>query len=250
MLSDLCIHFPEVRECFDVADEMVENQRDRYPPGADIFPAPFFSKEEERAAEERLWQMQRATEAVLTADGAMYTFSTAGLKADMMAGHSAGEWVAMAASGILDIGEFLGSFNRLDHMYRRLAEDSTIPQMVMMAVGAGSRKVAQLVSEIDCAVHVANDNCPNQVVIVVEPKDADRVYSQIQKRGVFVEKLPYDRGYHTQAFTYICDPLRSYFSEMAINPPHTPVYCCRPRSPIRPIRTRFWNMSRIHSPAL
>jgi acyl transferase domain-containing protein len=225
MLSDLCIHFPEVRERFDLADEMVEDQNDRYPPSADIFPPPFFSKEEKRAAERR--QMQRSIEAVLTADGAVSTLlKNLGLKADMMAGHSAGEWIALAASGILDVGEFLGSLNRLGHMYRALAEDPSIPRMVMMAVGAGSKRVEEIIAGIDCTVHIANDNCPNQVVIVVEPKYAERVLAEIQSRGVFVEKLAYDRGYHTTAFTYICEPLREYFSEMAIRPPHTPVFCC------------------------
>ena len=63
MLADLCIHFPEVRECFDTADQVVEHQKDRYAPSADIFPPPFASLEEEQAAERRLWQIQRATEA-------------------------------------------------------------------------------------------------------------------------------------------------------------------------------------------
>ena len=132
----------------------------------------------------------------------------------------------MAASGILDTGEFLGGMHRLDHMYRKLADDASIPTMAMLAVGAGPEKVARLVGEIDCTVHIANYNCPNQVVIVTEPQDAARVVAQIQSRGIFVETLPYDRGYHTHAFTHVCEPLRQYFSSMTIRPPQTPVYCC------------------------
>src|SRR5207249_7763513 len=52
------------------------------------------------------------------------------------------------------------------------------------------------------------------------------VLSHLQHRGIFVEKLQYDRGYHTPAFTYICDPLRQCFSSMAIRPPRVPLYCC------------------------
>ena len=132
----------------------------------------------------------------------------------------------MAASGILDTGEFLGGMHRLDHMYRKLADDASIPTMAMLAVGAGPEKVARLVGEIDCTVHIANYNCPNQVVIVTEPQEAARVVAQIQSRGIFVETLPYDRGYHTHAFTHVCEPLRQYFSSMTIRPPQTPVYCC------------------------
>jgi acyl transferase domain-containing protein len=46
------------------------------------------------------------------------------------------------------------------------------------------------------------------------------------ERGIFVEKLPYDRGYHTPVFTYICGPLRDYFSSLRIHPPRVELYSC------------------------
>jgi acyl transferase domain-containing protein/phosphopantetheinyl transferase (holo-ACP synthase) len=232
MLADLCLHFPEVRECFDSGDGVVQDRQSRYVASADIFPPPFFSEQEAKTADEKLWEIQRATEAVLTADGAMFTLlQRLGLQGDMMAGHSAGEWVALAASGILKIDEFLGSFDRLQLTYRQVTQDATIPSMVMLAVGAGRERVDALVSEIDTVVHVANDNCPHQVVVVAEPKDADRVVAHIQSKGVFVERLPYDRGYHTPAFTYICEPLRHYFAGLTIQPPERLVYCSTTAAP-------------------
>lgn len=229
MLADLCIHFPQVRECFDAADRAVDK---RYPPSADIFPPPFFSDGEAQAAEARLWKIERATEAVLTADGAMYTLlKEFGVEADMIAGHSAGEWVAMAASGILDSDQLVSSMGRLDAMYRKLAEDTAIPNAAMLAVGAGREKVEHLLAEIGRSVYTANDNCPHQVVVVVEPKDVDAVTKHLQSRGVFVEKLPHDRGYHTPVFTYICGPLREYFSGLTIRRPHTEAYCCTTAKP-------------------
>ena len=226
MLADLCIHFPVVRECFDVADSAVKDPK-RVPPSAVVFPPPAFSEEEEAAAEARLWSIERATETVLTADGAIYRLlQKLGIKVDMMTGHSAGEWIAMAASGILDVDEFVNSLDRLAEMYERLAENSEIPRMAMLAVGAGRERVQELVSQIKREVHIANDNCPHQVVVVVEPQYADEVSSHLLKSGVFVEKLPYDRGYHTPAFTYICDPLREFFSSLRIEAPKVDLYSC------------------------
>ncbi|MES1258393.1 MAG: polyketide synthase dehydratase domain-containing protein, partial [Acidobacteriota bacterium] len=43
---------------------------------------------------------------------------------------------------------------------------------------------------------------------------------------VFVEKLPYDRGYHTPAFTYVCEPLRKYFSSLRTGSAGVPLYSC------------------------
>jgi acyl transferase domain-containing protein len=226
MLSDLCVHFPEVRKSFDVADGAVKDPK--YPPlSSVVFPPPAFSEEEEAAAEARLWTIERATESVLTADGGMYSLlHEIGLRPDIMAGHSAGEWIAMAASGMLDLSEFISGMDRLSAMYTDLAERTEVPRMAMLAVGTGSEKIREFAAQIGCEVHIANDNCPHQVVAVVDPKSVDALTEHLLKNGVFVEKLPYDRGYHTPSFTYICDPLRNFFQALEIRAPRLPVYSC------------------------
>ncbi|MFN0101055.1 MAG: type I polyketide synthase [Bryobacteraceae bacterium] len=224
MLSDLCIHFPEVRNCFDTADTAKKNGA---PVSSVVFPAPSLTPEDEAAAEAELFSIERATETVLTADGAMFRLmEKLGLRAHMMSGHSAGEWIAMAASGMLDVDTFIGSMERLETMYRDVAADSEIPRMAMLAVGAGKERVAELASQAGVKIDLANDNCPHQTVIVVEPAHTDRVVEHFLTSGVFIEKLPYDRGYHTPAFTYICDPLRKFFASLDLNAPKVPVYSC------------------------
>ncbi len=226
MMGDLCMHFPEVQDAFDAADRAAQSP-DRYPPSIDIFPPPAHSEEELKAAEARLMTIERATESVLTADGAMWTLLTQlGVSADMIAGHSAGEWAGMVAAGILDLEEYLASLNRLDAMYREVAADRSIPRAAMLAVGADRARVTKLIHDIDCTVHVANDNCPHQVVVVVETDAADGVMKHLLGNGIFVEKLRYDRGYHTPVFTYICEPLRSYFSSLKMRSARTPLYSC------------------------
>jgi acyl transferase domain-containing protein/phosphopantetheinyl transferase/acyl carrier protein len=226
MMADLCIHFPQVRAVFEAADQG-EAASGRYRPSSDIFPPPFFSKEEAQAAEHRLWQIERATESVLTADGAMYALlQRLGISPQMIVGHSAGEWVAMAAAGILDVDEFVASTPRLAAVYAGLSEDMSIPRAAMLAVGAGRERVHELAAEIDRTVYIANDNCPHQVVVVTEPESADAVVKHLRKKGVFVERLPFDRGYHTPVFTYIVEPLRKYFASLSIQPPRTPLYSC------------------------
>lgn len=231
MLADLCIEFPEVRERFDAADRSVRSD-DRSPPSHDIFPEPSFTIAEREAAERRLWSIERAVEAVLTADGAMLTLlRELGVRADLIAGHSGGEWVATVAAGLFDADEFVASMPRLDRMYRELSADRSIPTMAMLAVGAGREQVECWASEIRRVVHVANDNCPHQVVIVTRTEDAEPVIEHLRSRQVFVERLPYDRGYHTPAFTYICEPLRTFFASMTFRPARTPLYSCATARP-------------------
>lgn len=226
MLSDLCLHFPAVREAFDLADAGTKDPR-RRPASQAIFPAPSFTEAEAEESDKNLWSIDRATEAVLTADAAVFRLLEAlNLQTDMMAGHSAGEWIGLAASGVLDTNEFFHSMERLAQMYERVTTDSEVPQMSMIAVAAGRERVEKITANLGCEIHFANDNCSRQVVIVVTPGDEEPVMDRLRAGGVFVEKLPYDRGYHTPAFTYICEPLRQFFSAMKMNSPGVPLYSC------------------------
>src|SRR5918911_5295120 len=98
--------------------------------------------------------------------------------------------------------------------------------MAMLAVGAGRERTVELAAQTGCEIHVANDNCHHQVVVVTDLENADRLSDHLLRSGVFVEKLPYDRGYHTPAFTYICDPLRKFFENLSLRGPSIPVYSC------------------------
>ncbi len=226
MLSELCVHFPEVRACFDTADQVFDGE-DQSPPTYDIFPPPFFSEEAREKAEARLWQIDRATTAVLTADGAIYTlFKNLQLRPDMMVGHSAGEWIAMAAAGIFDTDEFTQSMNRLDRIYHQVVGDATIPQAIMVAAGTDRDTVISLAERIDGEIYIANDNCPHQVVIVGEESLMQEMLIILRQQNIMFEQLPYQRGYHTPVFTYMCEPLREYFSSLEFSVPQISLYSC------------------------
>jgi acyl transferase domain-containing protein len=226
MLGELCVHFPEVRRAFDLADGATQ-EPGRLPSSALVFPPPFRSPEASAAAAERLWGIDRATESVLTADAAIVNlFERLGLQADMIVGHSAGEWIAMAAAGVIDRDEFVATLPALSAIHRRLDADATIPRMRLLAVGAGREAVASVMRDIHTSVEFANDNCPHQVVIVVSPADGETIAAALRQRGIYVEELPYDRGYHTGAFACIREPLRDYFASMTIRPSRIPLFSC------------------------
>ncbi len=232
MLSDLCFYFPEVRSCFDKADQILLEQGQKDLPSSYIFPPPFFSKEEQKSAEKLLWRMDRATEAVLIGNLAMYTLlNSLGIKPDQMVGHSAGEWSAMIFSGIIDVEEFLQNTRKLNRIYRKLSEDPDIPKATLIAAGTSLSKISDIIKKIDGKIYIANDNCPHQVVIIGEEPAAQQVIKQLKMGGVPSEILPFDRGYHTPLFSPICPHLREYFASFTINPPHTEIFSCNIGAP-------------------
>ena len=231
LMADLCVHFPEFQQCFERANRAMASASDD-PLSSYLFPPPPFTQQEADAAELRLARIERANPAVMTANGAMFLLlDRLGVRADMMTGHSSGEWVVMPASGMVTIDEFVASMSKLGGVWRQLGENASVPTMTMLAVGADRETVAKLAAEIDRPIHVANDNCMHQVVVVAAPETAELVAGKLRARGVFVDRLPYEHGYHTHEFTYVTQALRSYFSAMGIHPPRARLYSCTTAKP-------------------
>jgi acyl transferase domain-containing protein len=129
MLVDLCLHFPEVREHFDLIDRVFAEHTRDYLPSDYIFPRPTFSEAERRATDERLWLMEGAVEAVLTANQALLALlSRLGVYPDAVVGHSTGEYSAMLASGMIDLVDVtqISRFAmELNTIYQQVVTEST-----------------------------------------------------------------------------------------------------------------------------
>jgi acyl transferase domain-containing protein len=114
MLADLCLHFPEVRSCFDTLDRAFVGYPRKYLPSHLIFPLPGDSDGKPHCGEEELWQMDYAVDAVLTADRALFTlFNLLGVRPHVIVGHSSGEIMALEAGGAVELS---GEQERMQHI--------------------------------------------------------------------------------------------------------------------------------------
>ncbi len=230
MLSGLCMHFPEVRRRFDFIDEIFRGHKRSYVPSDFIFPRPVFSAEEARAAEARLWQMEGAFEAVLTADWALYELlRSLGVVPDAMLGHSTGEYAAMRAAGMMkletdaDVVRFARQLN--DFFYRQGANEAVAPSD-LIALGADSAAVSEALRATESEIFLAMDNCPHQSVVVGRRTEMERFLPEVQRRGWIYERLSFDRPYHTPAFEPYSEGLRDFLSEWIVRPPTSELYSC------------------------
>ena len=227
MLADLCLHFPEVRRCFDETDQVYAHHARGYVPSDFIFPRPAFSEEERKAAEDRLWQMDVAIEALLTANYALYTLLTRlGIQPDAMLGHSTGEYSAMRAAGMLDEERYDQRLLELNHLYEGVAAQGGIPEATLVAIGADRDQVEAMIKEVDGELYVAMDNCPHQTVVVGSQEAAERVLERTRRQGLIYEILPFDRAYHTVLFASYAEVLREFLSNWIVAPPQVPLYSC------------------------
>ncbi len=229
MLDDLCIHFPEVRECFDKVDAAFIDHQRGYLPSNYIFPLPTFSNEEHQEAEQRIWQMDGAIEALCTANLAIFALlKNLELQPDVIVGHSTGELSALFASGM--VGTDLEIIHQMNSIYLGLVNEG-IPKAIMIAVGTDYKRVSNIIDKIDGNVYVAMDNCPHQVVVVGEQHAAELAIEEFRRLGVIYEQLPFDRAYHTPLFEMVCQRYRQFFSEQSVAPAKVETWSCITRKP-------------------
>jgi acyl transferase domain-containing protein len=216
MLSGLSIHFPEVREMFDWLDPEISSA---------IYPPPRVAEDKPGEAEARLWSTENAVGSVLTADGAIWRLlSSLRLKADMVAGHSCGEYIALIAGGVLDATSFRTNLRSLAQLFNDIGKHSSAQRTTTLAVGTSRERAEELLADNEVTAQIALDNCPHQVLISIDSRQEALLADRFRKQGLFVQTLPFDHGYHTPEFLPAVPALRDYFSRLEIRPPQIPVY--------------------------
>ncbi|PMB29044.1 6-deoxyerythronolide-B synthase [Fischerella thermalis BR2B] len=253
MLADLCLYFPQVREWFDFLDATFSERR-AYLPSQLIFPPPTSLTETERHhAQRRLFDMDVASETVFTASMALYELlCNLGVKCDVMVGHSTGENAALIASGTVRLSdrmELMSKMRLLNQIYLDLEVAKNIPKGALLTVGAIAPEVLQQVlDEFDGRLHVAMDNCPNQVVLFGSVNDIDAATGKLQAVGGICTRLPFDRAYHTSLFAPVGNAFLAFYNDLDVGSGHTPLYSCATAAPfpqepqaIRALAAQQWS---------
>ncbi|WP_050614744.1 ACP S-malonyltransferase [Bacillus testis] len=171
MGKELYEQFPEVKEYFTKADDVLDAPLSKL-----IFEGP----------KEELTLTANAQPALLTASMAVLSrFRELGVNPDYVAGHSLGEYSALAAAGVL-------SFEDAVSVVRKRGEfmEQAVPAGLggMAAVlGADREKLEGLTSAITAEGHpvqLANINCPGQIVVSGSAEGVKKVGERAKEIGV------------------------------------------------------------------
>jgi acyl transferase domain-containing protein len=225
MLADLALHFPEVREVFDLADRAYVGHPRGYFPSELLAPPPSGS------SSERLWSMDLGSEAVLFANCAMFELlKNLGVQAGMMVGHSTGEHTALRFAGAVpsaDESELVQSVRSVNAIFEDLKSDNQITQRTLLAIGGADHgRLEALVAASQGRLYLAIDNCPNQVVLCGEPAAIDEVQRELSSTPAICQKLPFARGYHSPWFSLFSERLYGYYQGTQVGKPRLPLYSC------------------------
>jgi acyl transferase domain-containing protein len=228
MLKDLSLVFPEVRESFDLLDRAFVDHERGFVPSEFIFPTPL---SDEREAEDRLFNMDGAVDAVISADRALFRLITSlGIKGDVIVGHSSGEIMALEAAGAIDIpneSDLIRFIQEGNRAIEALAKADNIPQGQLLAVGGVERQdIDDVTQRSDGRLILAMENCPHQFVLCGKPDDIEEFLPMLAERGALCQNLPFSRAYHTHLFERALGPLKAFFDTLPISAPAVPLYSC------------------------
>jgi acyl transferase domain-containing protein len=140
-----------------------------------------------------------------------------GVKADLIAGHSIGEWSGMIASGLI-------SDVTADRFIASLRPGSLEVPGVLFAAAGCSEAAARDAMRGLAAIDISHDNCPHQILMCGRADSIDTALDRLREAGVLCQKLPFKSGFHSPLFADFLAPHRVHFEGLELGVPIKPLW--------------------------
>jgi malonyl CoA-acyl carrier protein transacylase len=140
-----------------------------------------------------------------------------GVRPDVVAGHSIGEWSGSVAAGIVPPAHADDLLGVVD------LSAVELPDLDFAAFAAGVGPVAEVVAELDDIV-ISHDNAPNQSVVCGVPARVEEALARLRARNVLGYRLGFQSGFHTPAMAATLDEFRAHLERMELRPAAVPLW--------------------------
>ncbi len=208
MMKDIVDESNAAKEVFDTADKAL---------GRSISELTF------NGAQEELNLTHNTQPCMLTAEIAAFkALIEKGIKPDVVAGFSLGEYAALVAAGVLSTEDALKIIQiRADAMQ----EAVPVGKGAMAAVTKqDAETVNALCDEVDGYVIPVNYNCPGQIVVSGENDAVDKLIEIAKGRKIRTVKLAVSAPFHCALMAPASEKLAEAFKTITVNKPALPCY--------------------------
>ncbi|HWJ98150.1 MAG TPA: acyltransferase domain-containing protein, partial [Acidimicrobiales bacterium] len=140
-----------------------------------------------------------------------------GVRPDLAAGHSLGEWTGQIVSGQIPttyVDDFLDSLQ---------PGSIEVSDVVFVALGAGIDVAESLVDGLADA-YVSHDNCPHQSVICAPAASMAVAVERAKERKVLAQELPFRSGFHSPLFAPFVASMAEQFSGIPLTVADVPMW--------------------------
>jgi [acyl-carrier-protein] S-malonyltransferase len=144
----------------------------------------------------------------------------AGVRAEVVAGHSLGEVTAAVASGALDLGD--GAALVAERGRAMGAACATTPGAMAALVKLSPDAVEVLIDE-DPDLVMANDNAPGQVVVAGTPEAIERIRGRAREAGGRALPLQVEGAFHSPAMAGAVERVAAASTHLLLEDPTVPL---------------------------
>jgi malonyl CoA-acyl carrier protein transacylase len=211
MLGDLFVAFPRLQRYLSLGSDLVDT----------MFPPAAFSREQTREQVRALTDTRAAQPALGIADLAMAdVLDSAGVRADMLGGHSYGELVALCRAGAFGPRELIElSRLRAECILDAAGDDPG----TMAAVSAPADEVAKAIGDLEGVV-IANYNAPKQTVISGPTADVDTAVTRLTDAKLSARRIPVACAFHSPVVAGARVALSQKLAALDVSAPSLPVW--------------------------
>lgn len=220
MGSDLAMAFPAAREAWDRAASHKRTGKLRldrlsFPPAA-------FDQVDFGAQTQTLTEMQHAQPAIAAvALSQLGLLSRLGLAADMAAGHSFGEIMALHLAGVMDGDTALTVAAERGALMAKAAGNT---KGAMLAVQTDAETIAPVLKTVGQGLVLANDNGPDQVVLSGGQAAVEAAKAECDAQGLKARLLPVATAFHSEIVAEAVPPFEKVLGKQKLRAPKLDVY--------------------------
>ncbi|MFF1445995.1 beta-ketoacyl synthase N-terminal-like domain-containing protein [Streptomyces sp. NPDC058295] len=138
-----------------------------------------------------------------------------------VAGHSVGEWTAMATAGLYsgdEVDAFMADFD---------PDSVSVPGLAFGAIGASAERVLAALrdeSRATAGLVLSHDNAPGQSMVCGPQPAVEEFVRTFRAQGVLSQVLPFRSGFHTPMLEPHLGPIKEAADRFRLYPPHTPLW--------------------------
>ena len=140
--------------------------------------------------------------------------------ASFVAGHSLGEYTALAASGVLDFADVVSLARERGRLMHEAGQMT--PGGMAAIIGLDEAPLSELCAET--GAQIANINCPGQIVISGAEDNLNQAVELAKSRGAHrVIPLQVSGAFHTPLMQPAVDGMAKAIAKISFNDPATPI---------------------------
>jgi acyl transferase domain-containing protein/NAD(P)H-dependent flavin oxidoreductase YrpB (nitropropane dioxygenase family) len=215
MAREVSLYFPEMRSALELADRHLGQRLSQF-----IYPPSAYSDVEQSRNQQQLTDTQIAQPAIGVEVGYLDLLHRLGITAEMVAGHSYGEYAALHAAGVLSKETFL----KLSQTRGRVMSTAcAAADGAMAAVTATREELMKRLNGVENVV-IANHNAPKQSVISGSKQAVHNVVDSLNVAQIMARMLPVAGAFHSSLVASAQVSLANAIASVPMELQKIPVY--------------------------